>query len=87
MALYRTLMAKAVAADHLPVVSDSMDKVALIFHVGSVYQTVHSLKERGILFITEPHDRKDWGIRVAHFRDPDGNLTKINEPIEFAPQE
>lgn len=77
----RIFMAKAVGADHLPVDSDSMDKVALIFHVDSVDQTFHSLKERGVLFITEPHDRKDWGIRVAHFRDPDGNLIEINEPM------
>jgi catechol 2,3-dioxygenase-like lactoylglutathione lyase family enzyme len=26
-------------------------------------------------------DRPDWGIRVAHLRDPDGNLVELVEPL------
>jgi hypothetical protein len=29
-----------------------------------------------------PQDRPEWGIRVAHVRDPDGTLVEVNEPIE-----
>jgi lactoylglutathione lyase len=81
----RSFMAKAIGTDTLPVDCDSMDKLCLIFHVDSVDEYYKSLKERGVSFINEPHDRTDWGIRVAHFRDRDGNLIEINEPIEFRP--
>lgn len=81
----RSFMAKAIGTDNLPVDSDSMDKLCLIFHVDSVDEYYNSLRKKGVQFINEPHDRKDWGIRVAHFRDPDGNLIEINEPIEFEP--
>jgi catechol 2,3-dioxygenase-like lactoylglutathione lyase family enzyme len=39
------------------------------------------LKAKGITFITEPQDRAHWGIRTAHFRDPDGNLLEIYNPL------
>jgi lactoylglutathione lyase len=81
----RTFMAQAVGKDHLPVDANSMDKHCLIFHVDSVDETYRGLIEKGAEFINEPHDRNDWGIRVAHFRDPDGNLIEINEQIEFEP--
>ena len=29
----------------------------------------------------EPADGRDWGIRVAYVRDPDGNLIELNHPI------
>lgn len=81
----RPHMAKAIGTDNLPLDSDSMDKLCLIFRVESVDEQYQSLKEKGVQFIDEPHDRKDWGIRVAHFRDPDGHLIEINEPIQFEP--
>ena len=60
-----------------------MDRVCLIFHVDSVDESYANLRQRGVRFIYEPHDRNGWGVRVAHFRDPAGNLIEINEPIEF----
>jgi lactoylglutathione lyase len=57
-----------------------LHEVALIFAVDDVDETYHSLKAK-IEFITEPHDREDWGIRVAHFRDPNGTLIEINKNI------
>jgi lactoylglutathione lyase len=35
------------------------------------------LKNKGVLFLNEPHDRKDWNARVAHLRDPDGNVIEL----------
>jgi hypothetical protein len=29
------------------------------------------------MLIDEPKDMSDWGIRVFHLRDPDGNLLEI----------
>ena len=56
------------------------NEVALIFAVDDVDEMYQSLKAK-VAFITEPHDRRDWGIRVAHFRDPNGTLIEINQEI------
>jgi catechol 2,3-dioxygenase-like lactoylglutathione lyase family enzyme len=42
--------------------------------VDEVYELV---KEQNGIVVTQPQDRPDWGIRTAHFRDPDGNLIEI----------
>ncbi len=78
-------MAHAVGVEDLPVDSTSMDRVCLVFLVGNVDKAYEALLQKGVEFITKPTDRRDWGIRVAHFRDPDGNLIEISEPMEFAP--
>jgi catechol 2,3-dioxygenase-like lactoylglutathione lyase family enzyme len=58
------------------------DAAALIFAVESVDAEAERLHMRGIAFESEPHDEPGWGVRVAHFRDPAGNLVEINEPLE-----
>jgi catechol 2,3-dioxygenase-like lactoylglutathione lyase family enzyme len=64
-----------------PAEVDSQDRMAMIFGVDDVDATCSKLKSHGVQFVTEPHERKDWGIRVAHFRDPDGNLIEINHGL------
>ena len=59
------------------IVNKPSNEVALIFAVDNVDEAFHTLKSK-LPFISEPHDRKDWGIRVAHFRDPHGTLIEIN---------
>ena len=54
---------------------------ALTFEVDDVDASFASLKEKGVGFITEPHDQEAWFIRVAHLRDPDGNLIELNHPL------
>jgi catechol 2,3-dioxygenase-like lactoylglutathione lyase family enzyme len=73
----RHLMAQAVGASDKPAHADCQDRVALIFEVDSVDETYRQLKAKGVQFVTEPTDRPDWGIRAAHFRDPDGNLIEV----------
>jgi lactoylglutathione lyase len=43
-------------------------------NVDEVYQR---LKDHNGILMAPPTDRPDWGIRTAHFRDPDGNLIEI----------
>jgi lactoylglutathione lyase len=69
----RRLMAEAVGTAGKPVEVDAQDRVLLICAVEDVDAAYDQLKARGIKFVTEPQDRPDWGIRTAHFRDPDGN--------------
>jgi len=73
--------ANAVGTTDRPADAVQQDDVALIFRVESVDESYRTLADE-IEFVTEPHDRPAWGIRVAHFRDPDGNLVEINRPLE-----
>lgn len=58
----------------------SRNEVVIVLAVENVDETYQLLKDK-VEFITNPHDRKDWGIRVAHFRDPNGTLIEINHSI------
>jgi len=73
----RPLMAEAVGTAAKPAQAESQDRVALIFHVDDVDEVHRWLRDKGVTFINAPTDRPDWGIRAAHFRDPDGNLLEI----------
>jgi catechol 2,3-dioxygenase-like lactoylglutathione lyase family enzyme len=78
----RSEMAQAVGTSSKPADADIQDRIALIFGVDSVDQTYADLTGRGVTFITEPADRPEWGIRVAHFRDPAGNLIEIYHSLD-----
>ncbi|HEU5198623.1 MAG TPA: VOC family protein [Ktedonobacterales bacterium] len=51
---------------------------AEVEHVDAAYET---LKARGVAFLTPPTDQP-WGLRTAHFADPEGNLWEIHQPIK-----
>jgi catechol 2,3-dioxygenase-like lactoylglutathione lyase family enzyme len=38
------------------------------------------LRSRGVEFIRPPEDRS-WGLRCAHFKDPDGNVWELHTPL------
>ena len=82
LALFRRdLMAHVVGAAEKPAEVESQDKVAFIFSVEDVDAIYRQLQATGVTFVTAPQDRADWGIRTAHFRDPDGNLLEIFSPL------
>jgi len=82
LALFDRLeMSTAVGTTNLPAETRAQDKMCLIFAVDDVDAKCKQLKMHAISLITEPTDQPDWGIRVAHFRDPDGNLIEINQPL------
>ena len=74
----REPMADAIGAERPEPKSDQQDYICLVFAVENVGSAYISLIQKGVVPINEPHDRKDWGIRCFHFRDPDGNLLEIN---------
>ena len=78
----RDAMADAVGKSGLPSDVTSQDTASLIFEVPNVDRASQELKTKGVVFETEPMDRPEWGIRTAHFRDPDGNLIEINQPLK-----
>jgi catechol 2,3-dioxygenase-like lactoylglutathione lyase family enzyme len=58
------------------------DALLLNMRVSSVDVCHQQLTSRGVKFETQPHDQEVWGIRVAHLRDPEGNLIEIYAPMK-----
>lgn len=78
LAIFKSeLMAEATRNNKANSNNASNDKFAIIIEVENVDEMFKELKTKSIKFITEPKDMVAWGIRVAHFRDPDGNLIEI----------
>jgi lactoylglutathione lyase len=49
--------------------------------VEDVNAAYEALKAKGVTFLRPPTDQP-WGLRTAHFADPEGNLWEINQSIE-----
>ena len=82
LSLYqRELMASVISEGELPDTSNVGASIALVFQVENVDQRVDELKSKGVKFITEAHDQAAWHQRVAHFRDPAGNLLEIFQSL------
>ena len=75
-------MSEAIGTSQLPVEVNSQDKICLVFAVENVDESCQELIAKGIHLTVEPKDHFDWGVRTAHFRDPDGNLIEINQPLQ-----
>jgi lactoylglutathione lyase len=52
------------------------------FAVDDVDATYHHLISRGASSVTQPHDQEAWVLRVAHVRDPEGNVIEINSQLK-----
>ena len=81
LALYdRGLMGQMIG-EELPAPARS-DAVALTFAVDDVDDAVRALKGRGATLVNEPMDYAVAFLRVAHLRDPEGNLIEVNAPLD-----
>jgi lactoylglutathione lyase len=49
--------------------------------VADVDAAYEELKARGVTFVRTPTNQT-WGLRTAHFTDPEGNLWEINQSID-----
>lgn len=57
------------------------DSAVLVLHVDNLDATAAALRSRGV-GASEPEERKAWGIRTVHLRDPDGRLVELYEELE-----
>jgi catechol 2,3-dioxygenase-like lactoylglutathione lyase family enzyme len=73
----KTLMAEVFPHSQQSPSTTEEDKIALIFAVDNVDEVYDHLKDQNAVIVAPPQDRADWGLRTAHFRDPDGNLIEI----------
>ena len=53
------------------------DAVVVCLRVDDVDAAAKRLKAGGATFVREPHDQPTWAQRVAHLRDPAGNLVEL----------
>jgi catechol 2,3-dioxygenase-like lactoylglutathione lyase family enzyme len=58
-------------------------RIVLVHQVDDVDAAFHELRDAGVTFLREPEDRR-WGLRTAHFADPDGHVWEINAPVGAA---
>jgi lactoylglutathione lyase len=58
------------------------DQVVLSFEVEDADHATRVLEGRGVSFVSPPTDQPTWGIRVSHFRDPEGNLVELWGPLK-----
>ena len=77
----RSLMADAVGTSARPSTRQEQDTAAVILRVDDVDALYARLKGT-VDFASAPTDRAAWGIRAAHFRDPDGNLIEVFSAIK-----
>jgi catechol 2,3-dioxygenase-like lactoylglutathione lyase family enzyme len=77
----REVMAEALETDTADPELPHQDRLAVVFQVDDVDATAAKLVANGARQAREPHDWTAWGVRAAHFRDPDGYLLEINQPL------
>jgi predicted enzyme related to lactoylglutathione lyase len=62
------------------------DRVVLCFAVVDVDAAFIAAVDGGAEVVTEPHHQEAWFLRVAHLRDPDGNLIELNHST-YSPED
>ncbi|RNL84340.1 VOC family protein [Halostreptopolyspora alba] len=78
----REAMAEALGTTGRDAALPGQDRVSVIFEVDDVDASAAELVTAGAPQVSPPQDRPVWGIRAAHFRDPDGYLLEVNRPLE-----
>lgn len=77
----KKMMSDVVGTAHLPSKAISQDSIALIFSVKDVDEFYKELIQKGVDFVTKPTDQPDWGIKVTHLRDKEGNLLEFSSEL------
>ncbi|HEV7235761.1 MAG TPA: VOC family protein [Ktedonobacteraceae bacterium] len=53
----------------------------LEFNVDALDEFCGTLRTKGVVFVSDPTDRPDWGIRTAYIQDLDGNLISLYQSL------
>lgn len=56
-------------------------QAVIVAGVDDVDEAYASLRAEGVEFIRPPEDRW-WGMRTAHFRDPDGHVWEVHHGLQ-----
>lgn len=76
------LMAPAVGNTDKSQPTDCREKMMVSFEVENVDETYNALLAKNVIFINQPTDMLNWGMRVVHLRDPEENLIELFTPLE-----
>lgn len=84
--LYLILLSPSGVADLLGTEANTLktgggQRGLLAAGVADVNAAYEELKAKGVTFVRPPTDQR-WGLRTAHFADPEGNLWEINQSIK-----
>ncbi|MCU0511988.1 MAG: VOC family protein [Anaerolineae bacterium] len=77
----RGMLAQVVHTTQQPACAAAQDSLVLCFEVPDVDAYAARVAAAGITLVNPPLDIAPWSLRVAHFRDPDGNLIEINRNL------
>ncbi len=66
------------SAGPAPAPATQPDRQMVVLRVARVDDWVDRLQQHGGVLVGAPSD-KDYGLRSAHFRDPDGNLVELQQ--------
>ncbi|MBO0779778.1 MAG: VOC family protein [Ktedonobacteraceae bacterium] len=72
--------ARLISEEALELKIEGGPRMLLAASVDDVDATYEELKAGGVAFLRPPTDQP-WGLRTAHFADPEGNVWEINQPI------
>ena len=64
-----------------PAATAQSDRTILVFAVNDVDAITQRLPARGAPLVATGRDMPEWSIRMAQFRDPEGNLFEVNQPL------
>lgn len=76
------LMAPAVGNMDKSQPTDCREKMMVSFEVENVDETYNALLAKNVIFINQPTDMLNWGMRVVHLRDPEKNLIELFTPLK-----
>lgn len=57
------------------------DRTALSFTVSNMDEACQNLEAKGVTFVNSPWSFPDLGYKSTFFRDPDGNLVELTQPL------
>ncbi|KUP98342.1 VOC family protein [Thermobifida cellulosilytica] len=77
----REVVAEALETDMEDPYLPRQDRVAVIFEVDDVDAKAAELIAAGVPLVSPVKEWTALGIRAAHFRDPDGYLLELNQPL------
>ncbi len=77
----RDMMCAAVGITADEPMTPAPERLVICLEVDDVDKAVERLSEAGLKPVSSAADQPEWKVRVAHYRDPAGNLVEINSAL------
>ncbi|NJN00081.1 MAG: VOC family protein, partial [Phormidesmis sp. RL_2_1] len=74
-------MAEILRTTDQPATAECQDKFGLILAVHDIDAIYHELRQANVAFAEPPTQNAEFALKVAYFRDPEGNLIGLFEPV------